>query len=466
MFKMRKNLDTGQLKNLGYVHNVFAGLQFDLNVIRMKALGGCAEGHFCDHNCDIKYGNYSCPAAFLKNFGTDKTSLMSLKEITKSLKIAKEGLEIMNRKFIEIYLPKWEQKFKIPKKMAVEVRSTLTNGNLELNLFGGNPELHPDFLRIIEEAQNQGWIVTTTTTGKKFMHDKEFIRGFVKHPPDLLALSADDYEDVEELREIVGMNLRRLKTYWQKVNPLYGQRKKAYESIYVAKLLRQHSLNCKILFNIVVHPGNLESIEEILGTLREKFPGAIVNPYPAQSSFLQGPAIWQLKHLKRLENFIDMMIAAQLNQKQNLQKNYVPRLHYWIALKSIFESIKDGTEQCQMLSGFRVWHCAKETGAGRYLQAGSSVKMGGKSDRVGAHPGCFWNNNSVTEVEKQLWNMQVADIARYTLEKKSQLLAEASNPCSGCIMPRLMFDGVSLELGLNKKLYNSYFGLREKYLGF
>jgi hypothetical protein len=43
---------------------------------------------------------------------------------------------------------------------------------------------------------------------------------------------------------------------------------------------------------------------------------------------------------------------------------------------------------------------------------------------------------------------------------------KAPCPCPGCIMPRLMFDGISIELGLNPKLRPQYLKLRKKYFDF
>ena len=59
------------------------------------------------------------------------------------------------------------------------------------------------------------------------------------------------------------MDLGDLKKYWQKANPLYGQRKKAYESVYLAKLTHNRAF-CPLLFNVVVHPGNLRVVKDVL----------------------------------------------------------------------------------------------------------------------------------------------------------------------------------------------------------
>jgi len=455
-----------QLKNLGFVYDVQAGFQFDLNTVLKKTPRGFEEGHLCDHNCCLDCGNYACPAAFSKNKGADPKSLLSLTEIMGCLEKAKAGMELMNQLYLENYFDEYARKFKIPPKIALDIKEILKTGGVELNMFGGNPELHPDFLEIIKKAHQVGWRVTTTTTGKKFMHDQEFTEGFLNHPPDLLAISADDYESMAELNQILAMDAPTIKQYWQKANPLYGQRKKAYESMYVAKLAQQDKRFPKILFNMVVHPGNLDSIQQMLAVFRQTYPNMIVNPYPAQSSFNNEADVWQAEHLPKLEKFVDQMIEAQLEQAELKQKSYVPRLPYWLALKSIFLSLKDKKQIAKYLSGNFTWQCFRTGGAGRYLQASSSDVIPTQSSRVGGHAGCFWNRRTVTLADQHLWQMSAQQVANYLLEQKPHLPAESDRPCSGCIMPRLMFDGPAIELGLAPELVSAYLKLRLKYLKF
>ncbi|MBU0978462.1 radical SAM protein [Patescibacteria group bacterium] len=455
-----------QLKELGYVYDVYSGFQFDLNTTMIKTNRGYAEGHFCDHNCCLDCGNYACPAAFSKNKGVDAKSLISLEEVVACLTKAKLGMALMNQQFLDEYFDEYCQDFKIPKKIASEIKQTLETGQAELNMFGGNPELHPDFLEIIKQAHQLGWKVSTTTTGKKFMHDDKFIEGFLAHPPDSLAISADDYESMEELNQILAMDAPTIKKYWQKANPLYGQRKKAYESMYVAKLAKKNKRFPKILFNIVVHPGNLASIDQMLMAFSTEYPDAIVNPYPAQSSFNYAGALWQIEHLLGLEKFIDTMIQTQVKQAGQDKKKYVPRLPYWLALKSIFKSVTDQQQVLKHLSGYQTWRCYRMPGAGRYLQASSASRNLEKTDRVGGHLGCFWNRNTVTLVDQHLWQMSTEAVADYLLHQKPVLPAQSDKPCPGCIMPRLMFDGPAVELGLAPELVDAYLKLRLKYLKF
>lgn len=63
--------------------------------------------------------------------------------------------------------------------------------------------------------------------------------------------------------------------------------------------------------------------------------------------------------------------------------------------------------------------------------------------------------------------MNAKDISHHILREKTESeVKNKDNPCPGCIMPRLMFDGISTELGLNEKLLPAYFKLRKEYFGF
>jgi len=451
-----------QLLEQGYIYKVCSGLQFDLNTVIKKTKRGYEEGHFCDHNCGLDCGNYQCPAAFTENKGVDISSTMKFEEVLKALEVALKGLELANIEFLKRGLADHARNFNIPKTVQSEIEATLKNGGFELNLFGGNPELHPNFVEIIKSAKNMGWTVTTTTTGKKFMYDADFTERFLENPPNLLAMSADDYVNTDELEELMAMSTDDLKKYWQKANPLYGQRKKAYESLYVAKLAKSINKFPKLLFNIVIHPGNLPYIFDFVDILSRNFPKTLINPYPAQSSFCYQNPVWQPNHLPALERVVNFMIQKQEGANKS---SFVPRVHYWLALKSIFLAETTDRERCSLLSG-HAWNCYKSATAGRYLQASSSETVRQKNFSAGGHPGCFWNRKTVTDASKQLWTIKTKDVATYLLEQKATLSKSTTNPCPGCIMPRLMFDGISTESGLSPILVPTYLKLRKEHHGF
>lgn len=453
------------LKELGFVYDVQSGFQFDLNTVLQKTRDGYTEGHWCNNNCTTDCGNYDCPGAFSRNKGIKPETAMSFGEIKKSLINAKKGMEIMNKMFLKNIFPGYVKEFKIPSAVAKILHQTLENGDVELNIFGGNPELHSDFLKIISAAKKIGWRVCTTTTGKRFLAEPDFLEKFIKNPPHLMAISCDDFENIDELKRLLSFSLKKIKTLWFKVNPLYGQRKKAHESIYVAKLAKKTPGFCRLLFNIVVHSGNLSFIEKIIGLLTKKFPAAIINPYLAQSSFSFRPGIWKAKHLPKLEKFVNLMIRKQLEQVGKKNKVFVPRLKFWLFMKSTFLTIKNKNTLLKNLSGYNLWQCFAKPGAGRYLQVGCLPKKISKKARVGGHPGCFWNDTTVTD-KRQLWQMKPKQIADYILKDKPRLAKRAKRACPGCIMPRLLFDGISTELGMNSKLLPAYLKLRKQYFKF
>ena len=449
-----------KIKKYGFVYDVCSGFQFDLNTVLKPVANEFCEGDYCDHNCTYDCGNYDCPAAFTHNKNIDLKSVMSLANVTEALKRAKAGLTEMNRVFLTKYFDNYAVQYNIDSETASDVKKTLEMAKLEVNLFGGNPELHPNFLDIIPMAKKMGWKTTTTTTGKKFLYDDEFLERFSASPPDLIACSADDFGGIEELKKILDMPLADIKMFWQKANPLYGQRKKAYESVYLAKLTQNQKF-CPMMFNVVVHPGNLQVIKDILDLLRLHFTNAKINPYPAQASFGYSIVDWEESDLPTVEEFIDYMINNQIAGVEN----YVSRLPYWLALKSVFLTVENKQEIISLISGNNIWQCFRNSGAGRYLQAGKRENMDSKKFIPGGHPGCFWNNKTVTD-SRQIWNLNAEEIADYLLTKKPIMGQKASYPCHGCIMPRLMFDGISIELGLNPKLLPKYLNLRKKYFGF
>ncbi len=453
-----------KIKKYGYVYDVCSGFQFDLNTVLKPVANKFCEGDYCDHNCTHDCGNYNCPAAFTYNKNIDLKSVASLDKITEALINAMVGLKEMNRVFLKNYFNDFANQHDIDKKTADEIKMALEPGKLEVNLFGGNPELHPHFLDIIPIAKKMDWKTTTTTTGKKFLYDENFLERFSVNPPDLIACSADDFGGIDELKEILDMTLADIKRFWQKANPLYGQRKKAYESVYLAKLT-QNKKFCPMMFNVVVHPGNLEVINNILDLLKQHFPNIKINPYPAQASFGYSIVDWEVDRLNLLEEFIDMMIDNQITGAKTEINNFVPRLPYWLVLKSVFLTAKNKSEIISLISGNNIWQCYRNFGAGRYLQAGKIEKIETKKFIPGGHPGCFWNNKTITD-SRQIWNLTAEEIAKYILFTKTSMGQKAPCPCPGCIMPRLMFDGISIELGLNPKLRPQYLNLRKKYFDF
>lgn len=61
---------------------------------------------------------------------------------------------------------------------------------------------------------------------------------------------------------------------------------------------------------------------------------------------------------------------------------------------------------------------------------------------------------------------QRIDLGRILDESNRELAEQTDRPCAGCVFPRLGFDMVSLERGMNEKLVPTYLELRKEYVGF
>jgi hypothetical protein len=294
------------------------------------------------------------------------------------------------------------------------------------------------------------------------MNDQKFVDDLIANPPNLLALSADDLESPEAVQKYSQMSLEDLKKEWRTVSPFFGQRQKMLEALHATKLLQG---KIKILFNMAIHPGNLATIYNLTDAIKTYLPGVLINPYPAQSSFLHEPAVFGEERADELQKFVDFMIQQQLNQVGQTTKTFTPRLHYWLMLKSVFNTYQDKKRAMSALSGYGTWQCYRQPGSGRYIQVGISTKPNNKPT-AGGYFGCFWNSATVTDNSEQAWNMDEGQINNYLIGGPTRLAKETDKPCPGCIMPRLNFDLIGVEKGMNLELKYNYLKLRQEYLGF
>lgn len=456
------------VKKLGLMELVSGGIQIDVNVASKRLPGGpLLDAAFCEHNCRIvtngvRTGNYECPAAITLNPGLSVKTLALADRLIEAVLRTAGGIRSTNQTIETSYLSPYFESFNVPEPVQGLIRSVFLKGRIEVNLFGGNPELHPEITRIVKFLKGEGFIVHLTTTGARFMRDQNFLSEIVKSPPDLIALSADDFESSSQIALLANLELGEIRKLWGKIPAIYGQRRKALEAIYVANLARQVEEFPRILFNFVVHPGNLDKIEEIIDSLTENFPEVLVNPYLAQSAFYLGEPVFIESHTKAISTFIDRRISDHIGGREGI----VRRLHYWLMLKAAATYFaSDRHELARRFSGYDVWRCYRVVGAGRYVQIGAS-----DSPRIegiaGGHLACFWNSHTVTLKDKKAWDMETGGISQYVLGGMGQLAAKAEAPCPGCIMPRLNFDMVSLELGMDQKLRPDYLELRKGFVGF
>lgn len=161
---------------------------------------------------------------------------------------------------------------------------------------------------MIAKLKKAGHSVNLTTTGGRFLRDPEFPTEILKSPPHILALSADDFDNPEQITSLSNLDLEDILSQRNRIPFQFGQKRKALEAAYVTRLSQMHPGFPPILLNLVIHPGNIDRCEEVMVALRSHFPRALINPYPAQTAFYHGEPDFSPDHFPRLEQFIDNRI--------------------------------------------------------------------------------------------------------------------------------------------------------------
>ncbi len=468
-----------RLRCSGAVSDGFGGIQYDLNSAwRRLPTGAQMNAHLCDHNCTIQVdgvttgGNYICPASLSLNHGVSRRTLAPAAVILSSISALESGINQARSTFFDEHFGNYCAQFHLPAPIAAAMQSALDQPQIEVNLFGGNPEMHPEILTVIRELRGMGHRVHFTTTGRRFMREPEFVAGLVEHPPTMIALSADDFENAAHIERLAQLNRADLMQEWKKIQWQHGQRQKAYEAMYVAKLAAERGDFPPLLFNMVLHPGNLPHAWGIISALIERFPGVLVNPYPAQSAFLHEEPALQAEHMLMLRDVIEDMLAIQIAAIQAGKKPtpLVPRLHYWLMLRAAFDLAGDDMHRAsRLITGEGIWRCYQSSTAGRYLQVGMGTHQQFQptpTDHPGGHLGCFWNNETVTKNDQKAWHMQPDAVTTYIQVQKPALGRAAPTPCPGCAFPRLTYDMLATETGMSAELLPFYFKRRRETLGF
>ena len=445
-----------RLLELGFLFPVSTGIQIDLNVV--------PGGSLCDHNCTTQFGGYDCPDAFTRSKPGSR-KFASGETIIRRVLWAREGVTTARKTWLQSpHFVNYANEFIIPAWVREAISDNILNKPTEVNLFGGNPEMHTQILSIITELKDAGFRVNFTTTGRRLMNNEDFAKAFANHPPHLLALSLDDTE-VSELEQLLTRPLSNLFTTWRNTNSLYGQRQKMLEGIYTARLAQDNGWDCKVLFNMVMSPKNLRWFPRILSMVAHHLPGVLLNPYPAQDSFDHGPGVFEEENTQIFASYIPSMIDKTLSGNKNLTK----RLPYWLAMAAVLQNCghEHLTAAGKMISGHGIWTCYSQLGTGMYVQLGQPnkelVKIGGGLEEPGGYLGCYWNHTTVTSPAQIT---AAGDVITHMIGGTTQLAKTAKKPCPGCSMPRLWFDGPNTELGLNPGLRDSYLALRKEHMGF
>src|SRR3989338_5786710 len=303
------------LMRIGWIYQVFSGIQIDiLAAFRKLQDGTMAQASLCDHNCTKLVGGYDCPAARTRNPNILFKTVAPAERIIKWVQFGAEGLRSSRDTYLTGQFDAHCKRFEIPALQAAVLKKALLSKLIEVNLFGANPELHKEIIRIIRELKALGFRVNLTTTGRRFMRDAKFLEEFLADPPHVIALSLDDFTP-EKLKRLLGLDLNGLRRAWDAVPSDHGQDQKAIEAIFMAKLAMADSRFPLVLFNMVIHPGNVGVFAELVRLLEQAFPKIVINPYPRTDSIYGSADVFNERELASFEAFVDTSISRTLTGK-------------------------------------------------------------------------------------------------------------------------------------------------------
>jgi hypothetical protein len=439
----------------------------------------------CEKNCapyieDGVEKGFSCPIKRTDNPGINTSDLTPSNRIIQGFLVAAAGIESFNKRFVANgSLDRYCREFGIPPDIQKGMAFNLLNTSIIANIFGGNPEIHPEVIDIAKSLKKAGLRTTLTTTGgillrkpprgrQQVEKTEIFLKG-IRNYVDVMAVSFDA-ASAEEVTTLTAKTKEDLQAMWQATPFLNGIRRKAFEAANVGNIMEQDPRNFpQLVFNLVVHPGNLPNIEEIIDAIKINYPHAKINPYPAQSAFSGEPPVFAPDHVPQLTSFITNRLAEQKAANPHM----VLRPHYYAMLAAVVDTFRETPQTvARMLSGYDVWRCYERpydiNGAGHVVQFGATPHPlpQEQTRNAGGYLDCFWPPDPPTRNDEQIWNMGPAEVADYIDGGIHKAGKSVKNPCEGCLMPRLNGDLFGSELGLNKRLKHAYLKRREQTVGF
>lgn len=468
-----RRLTDMSLVELGIVSSAFATVQIDLNVVRSVASDDTPELTLCDHNCTTTVqgvptgGSYTCPAAMSLNRGAHQTNVAPADLLIDGLRTAIDGVRLAQQTFLATELPTYLKREGVPERLHRDFTAALSTQAIVVNLFGGSPETHPEICRIVAEVKEYGANVHLTTTGRRIIQDAAFRADLGAHAPDLIGVSADDFSSPDEVDQLFALTDEELSRRWRSTSWRHGQRRKALEAVQLCRLAERGDIP-NLLFNLVLHTGNLGQAPDLLDRLSWHTEGrAILNPYPVQTAFLGDSGNLDSEAIEGLCHVVDEALKVHLDHHhgQPARWNLAPRLGYWILMQALLERPFDARTISDDVAGAGVWRCYGRPGAGRCVQVGAAPAGRTFGKNPGGHLGCFWNRQTITD-ERKFWNLTSSEVAAWTLYGRQAAAAKATQPCRGCLFPRISNDAVSLELGLAPSVARHYRTVRARYLGY
>lgn len=448
-----------------------SAVQIDITTVLRSTNNGIIETYLCDHNCTTSHqgkatgGHYECPASFTLNRGAVASSAAPGDRLIEGIENVIAAARSVNEDFVETGFDGYAGTFRLPRTVSSALRASLVSGNPEITLFGGSPERHPDILPIVRGLRERDYSVHITMTGRRIMRSPEFYSELASTGVNVVAVSLDDIPATDQLHAVLECNTEELRMAWRNIHPLHGQRQKVYEALHLARIWKESTPTRRpnLLFNIAVHPGNAGSLRDFMPLLAAEFPGAWLNPFPAQIAAVASGEKFDAQNIHDLRDFVSQALRQQLGQRSGQPGDWamVPRLHYWLLLSALMDEPLAAVKA----AGLDTWQCFRSPAAARYVQVSGTGGLAQASTAAGGKVGCFWNTALNDHGLPAVWDASPQQLRSY-LHRRPALAATARPGCPGCLFPRLVGDMVSLECGMDPMLRRPYLALREKHLGF
>ena len=474
------------LDHMHAVGNLYAdatqGIQYDVvSVHKPNGDGTLTQASLCGFNCTKQKGGYNCSSATSLNQGVSKTTFAPSSFILERMAIAEAGLDLVRKWFIDEDLNRFCEQWQITDPNVKEaLRTSFSTKRTEVNFFGGDSEQHTDIIGIIRGAKRMKMKGNLTATGGRW-GDPAYVDALLEDPPAVVAVSYDA-PSLTEFHQYSQMSVAELshemKRMDQEGDADYGQKKKAIAGIRAARILTDlpGGLPCTLLFNMVLHPGNIFDIDEIKTAVENRFPGSVLNPYPGHGSMNNDPVVTNVDYLREFRKFVKLAIRKTLAGGR-----FVKRLQYWIMLEAMFDYFGDEWDElARAADGHGVWTCFEEPMAGFYFQPAKSTIARAplhqlstkvvKREHVaglpppGGYPGCYWQSDTVTDNSRQIETPE--QVFEHIIRNMRVLAAQSTNRCPGSLMPRLIFIIVSCLRGMAPHLRPRAIELRKQYQGF
>ncbi len=440
--------------------------------------GEYREGEACNYNCistDEKgnpTGNdYDCDGAAVRNQGMKIQSMAPAEEITQRLEMIFEAQHNVWTKWVQS--PSFNmlmERLQVSDSIAAGFKLPIAQSKKDsrkkvANFFGGNTELYRELDAMFEWAAKNGVSYNLTTVGQRIAKDKSgtFVNMLRRNPPAVFAFSFDHIESVQDLEWVLGLTEAQLIEEHDKQGQLQGPRRKLLMGVAATRrILRETGFEkSRILYNVVFKHSNVRHLIAMAKAVHAVFPTVIFNPYPSQSSPYNMKAIFTHDDLPFIYGIIDWA----MDEHDRPQGRFIPaRYHFWQLLEAAKRRWhNDKDQQCRAYSGYDLWRCYENVGAGFYTQMGvtgetyGTVQIGNAVTtalppwQTGVWPGlklaCYWNRRTVSDLVRI---QSVKQVEGYLSGGMAQLAAQtpAADRCPSCLMGRLMGGALSTWAGI------------------